>query len=315
MTELGVRPAVPTEGEEIGLHVILAGYLFLFGISIGKTYRSFKSLGDAGFVGLKLYYFIIIFILFLRILSLLRLDFAYSLFIYSIFDCLSCATLTLLGTTFCLLWVEMYISTSMVLTDQQKNLGNRLALLGYAIINFINYSTHIYVVVDSYFHVHALIYDTIWENLMIPNIIFSFITVIGLSMSGRYLSNHIIDVYPSSMGEKISLRIRFVSLLLCIAFFVKSIAPFALLLYYDGPFANSQVFWMILVIFYYGAIEISPICVVLFTLNNKTTSDEDDQESLPDGLLFNSDNSHDIFDSKVQLSEHLLNKGSTSYTA
>lgn len=249
MTELKLNNSETTEEEKWCLTIILIVYAGLFLYCVLKITQNCKNnLNTSNFIGLKLYYHIILLILFcnfylVRIAFLLKLYIPYSFFLYSLFDCLGCSTLTLLGTTFALLWTEMYISSNTMISNRDQTSWKTISLCSYILINFSNYFLHIFIVVDDEYNLDLLIYTEPWKNFLFVNIAFSFGTVVLLSVSRKILSDHILEVFPLELGEKISSRVKFVSILLCVPFFVKAIAQFVIFFYYYGPFSDSKIFW------------------------------------------------------------------------
>ncbi|CAG9315049.1 unnamed protein product [Blepharisma stoltei] len=315
MSEIGERQD-STKNQKICLYIIFGLYLLLLLICLSKMLKAFLLYRFWGLIRAKISYCIITTVLILRIMWAADIFFNYSDFTYDMLDVLPCATFTLLGTTFALFWIEMYINTSVQLSDTQKRAYNLAAFSGFIFVNFLNYSSHIFIVVMSYDDKGFLIFGRVWQNLVIVNVSFFIFTTICLAFAGKLLSTHVKDMFNGPTGEFVSKRITYVSIFCGMCFILKSILPLLLfsVSYSTGKYQEvDDVF----ILCYYGLIEIIPITLALILIQvTKPNYEEDEDDSLPEGLLPNYDNSlspsSTCSSTQLQLKKRLLSVGDDS---
>lgn len=227
----------------------------------------------------------------MRILWIADIFFKYRGFVYNLLDVLPCSTFTLLGTTFALFWVEMYINTSVQLSDDQKRKYLIATISAYVAMNFLNYLSHIMVVVQYYDDDDVLLLDKMWENLVIVNVVFFVVTTILLAVAGQLLASHIKEIFNGPTGDFVSRRIRYVSVFCGLCFTIKSIMPL-LLFSFNYSSSKYQGIDDLFILLYYGLMEIIPISILLILIKvSRPTTDEDDDDLLPEGLFPNYENS------------------------
>jgi len=279
MDEMGVSQH-KTEGERVGLYVILVLYSILFLTCLLRVSMFYRQEGSS-LTRSKLFVFILSTILLskfytVRIAWILDMFFRYPSTLYYLLDYLPSATLFLLGSTFFLIWSQIYISTTQTISPSRKKVYLTCFVVFYFVFNFLNYFFHVMVVISYSKGKSLLISGSSFLTLVVTNAVFSFITASLLYFSARTLWIHIQVIFSGETGYSIAKRIKVISLVSGVSFLLKSVLPLALLPLNDN-FTGSFSFDIFFVLFYYGVMEVLPVGAVLLIVKAKRPMEEEEE--------------------------------------
>jgi hypothetical protein len=195
---------------------------------------------------------------------------------YNLLDCLSSASLELLGYTFIVFWLEIYIDIDLFIPKEQARFYSIVLKCAYAILTVFTYAIHIYLIyfqVSSFDSVDSIIYFSAFISIFIS---------IALIISGRLLIKKINLVYSQSVGEKVSKRIKLIIIASSFIYISKScLFITAELTRKTNNFGFDIAFMFIYVI----GTEIFPLCSVLYFLRPNLLENSSLNSSwIPSGL-------------------------------
>ncbi|OMJ75254.1 hypothetical protein SteCoe_25652 [Stentor coeruleus] len=195
---------------------------------------------------------------------------------YNLLDCLSSATLELLGYTFILFWLDIYIDMDILIPKKQAVFYSMILKCIYAILSAFTYATHIYL---TYFQISSI------ESVDLIIFFSAFISIfvsIALIISGWLLVKKINLVYSQSIGEKVGKRVKLIIIASSFIYFSKSC------LFITAKFTRKSKNFSIEIVFlliYAIGTEIFPLCSVLYFLKpNLLKNNSLNSSWIPSGL-------------------------------
>lgn len=192
-------------------------------------------------------------------------------------DSLSQATLSLLGLTFSLFWIEIYLQFNYENSEDTKKFLLTLALSGYLILSIFIFTVHTYVV---YYEIFGLRRST---AILYLDAIFAVLVSSILIFTGFFLIKKVRIVYAGPLGDKVSARIKVIIAAISLIYLCKC----ALSIIVDTMHSklSTSTMQVIFIILYLAGAEIFPLAFILFFLKPTNMRKSSISSSIPSALL------------------------------
>lgn len=240
-TENGIKG----RAEEPVLFTLIALYSILLTICFYQFLKSIGQPRSQSIVRQRLFFVVIMFVCCCN-LNIVRI--AWGLFyIYTssdakltlVFDAIPNILMGILGSTFSLLWLEMYLSSSILIDDKSKIKCFSFATALYIALNISSAVFHILII--YYANGNWKLVQSSWENNLILDCAESFIVSVSLVITGFLLSKNVEIIFYGNAGKCISNRIWYVAVISCFMFLGKMVVSILSLVYIKTEYKNFIV--------------------------------------------------------------------------
>ncbi|OMJ65445.1 hypothetical protein SteCoe_38208 [Stentor coeruleus] len=260
--------------EITGIFLAIYGLLSLFACL--KSIRCIRNMKAEYNYRILWFYFIINSVTFLRIVWCLNYFGIYSENTYNLLDCLSSATLELLGYTFIVFWLDIYIDIDLFISKEKAQLYSITLRCAYALLSVFTYAAHIYLIYFQIFSINSI------DSVIYFSAFISIFVSIALIISGRLLVKKINLVYSQSIGEKVNKRVKLIIIASSFIYISKSC------LFITAEFTHKTKnfgFDIAFMFIYVIGTEIFPLCSVLYFLKPNLLENSSLNSSwIPSGL-------------------------------
>ena len=263
---------------------ILYSLIFLYSLLFfGCMYQLLKSLvypTSQAILRQRLFYIVILFVSSCKY-QIVRIIWAsLCIFIgaqYQVIDLLgsiSSLLMMLLGSTFALLWFEMYFTSNIILSQTYKIGYFSIVAIAYIILNSAGIIFGVLLIYDP--NGKWKIVPETWKIFLILYCTETFFISLSLFTSGLLLSRNIRNIFYGNSGACISNRIWYVSMVSCAIFSIKLLVYLLsaayLVLEYTGYIVEYFIFSSIAVVLYFLCSEIVPLTYILYILRTSSSS-------------------------------------------
>ncbi|OMJ86114.1 hypothetical protein SteCoe_12472 [Stentor coeruleus] len=284
--------------KEPAVYILAGLYLCLL---CGCIHQFIKSLGYPNSQSLnrqRAFYIVIAFTSSMRIIWALY-------FLYSssnstttdILDILPSLSLGLLGSTFSILWFEMFLCSTIIIKQTSKMKYFVFATGFYIAFNI--FCIVMQMIIIYYPKKSWIVLDSPSSSSLVVDCFQNFTVSLTLIITGHLLANNVKIIFYGKVGIIIARRIKLTCLCSFFVFFSKSIISVLMLTYISFNPGNS-VFDTVIFFLYFCCLEIIPFTIILYILRFMDCHNDDD--CLPSAL-------NSFICSEFQNSEAAMNLG------
>ena len=268
--------------DTVFVSILIFLYSFVSVIAFWKIFLCINFPKSENTLRLLWFYFIIACVCFckgyiVRSAWCLNLFFEYSYDTFYLLDSLIAASLSTLGLTFCLFWMQILIQVNYEYSEVRKR---RLILVWFSVY---------FIIILTLFTIHILLVyysliDSDQKSLQLYlNALIALIVSILLTIVGSFLTKRITVVLSGIIGTKIKKRINLIIAASGVIYLIESILSIienVCNLDIEGTVSN----FIVSLIFLAGT-EIIPLSSVLYFLNPTLLRKNTISSSIPSGLL------------------------------